>query len=61
MILLNSVWLGLFFLNFIYYFGCEGPSLCTSFSLAVASKGSSLVVVHRLLIAMGSLVVNLGL
>ena len=42
-------------------FGCAGSSFCTSFSLAVASKGHSLVVVRRLLIAMTSLVVNLSL
>ena len=48
---------------FIYLliFGCAGSSLLSSLSLVVTSGGYSLVVVHRLLILVASLVVELGL
>ena len=45
----------------LFVYGCAGVSLVWSFSLAVASGSYSLDVVHGLLIALASLVVEQGL
>ena len=48
--------------NFIYLFlAVLGLHCCVGFSLIVASGGHSLATVHRLLIAVASLVVEHGL
>ena len=49
-----------FFLNFLFLnlltFGCAGSSLLHGLSVGAASRGSSLVAVHRCLDAVPSLV-----
>ena len=45
----------------IYFLAVLGLRCCTGFSLVAASGGSSLVVVRGLLIAVASLVAELGL
>ena len=45
----------------IYIFGCAWSLLLHGLLLVVVSRGSSLVAVHRLLIAVASLVVELRL
>ena len=51
------------FLKYFHFFifGCAGSLLLSRFSLVVASRGYSLVVEHRLLIVVASLVSEHGL
>ena len=56
-----SPFLKKYFLFICFLFGCTGSLLPRWLSLVVANRGSSLVVMHGLLITVASLVVEYGL
>ena len=49
------------FLNFIFVLAVLGLRCCSDFSLVAASRGDSLVVLHKLLTVVASLLVEQGL
>ena len=60
----SNFWIQFFFkflFSYFYIFAVFGLHCCGEFSLAAVIRGYSLLVVHRLLIAVPSLVVEHGL
>ena len=56
-----SLLIVLFLKIYLFIFGCAGSLLLQGLSLVTASGSCSLAVVHRLLIALASVVVEYGL
>ena len=56
-----SLLIVLFLKIYLFIFGCAGSLLLQGLSLVAASGSCSLAVVHRLLIALASVVVEYGL